>query len=71
MKKQRTFHKDNCESKVRKVALDINGDTIVLTGTHAFDWSVNVVNKRKATIVCFSFSKRKKAMKEYNRLKVK
>ena len=42
MRKKHEFHKENCETKVRAVIEDMFGNTIVLSGQHAFEWSITV-----------------------------
>lgn len=49
--------------------VDILGRTIILSGTHAFEWSVIIVNKHSLTII--EFANRVEATKEFNKYKRK
>ena len=49
--------------------VDILGRTIILSGTHAFEWSVVIVNKHRLTII--EFANRVEATKEFNKYKRK
>ena len=49
--------------------VDILGRTIILSGTHAFEWSVTIVNKHSLTII--EFANRVEATKEFNKYKRK
>lgn len=64
-----TFHRENCESCIRDIAKDILGRTIVLTGTHAFEWSICICDGDSTLQI--TYSNRIKAQKEFNRLKSK
>ena len=49
--------------------VDMLGRTIVLSGTHAFEWSVMIANKYSLTII--RFANRVEATKEFNKYKRK
>lgn len=49
--------------------VDILGRTIILSGTHAFEWSVIIANKHSLTII--RFANRVEATKEFNKYKRK
>lgn len=64
-----TFHRENCESRVRDIAKDLLGRTIVLTGTHAFEWSICICDGDSTLKI--TYSNRAKARKEFNRIRRK
>lgn len=69
MSKKHTFHQENCNTRIRMSIVDILGRTIVLSGTHAFEWSVMIANKHSLTII--KFANRVEATKEFNKYKRK
>lgn len=69
MSKKHTFHRENCNTCIRMSIVDILGRTIILSGTHAFEWSVIIANKHSLTII--RFANRVEATKEFNKYKRK
>lgn len=65
MKKKRIYHKNKCENRVRVSAKDKLGRTIVLTGRHAFEWNVTIINFCGTTTT--EFKNRTAAYREFNR----
>lgn len=62
----KTFHEDKCQSKVRKTFIDkITNKTVILSGKHAFDWQVTIIDK---TTVVYNFDNRVRAVKEFERI---
>lgn len=68
-KKSKTFHKNNCECRIRESIIDICNRNIVLSGRHAFEWSVSVITKE--TTLTINFPSRKEAVKEFKKYKPK
>lgn len=50
MRKKHTYHKENCDSKLRATITDKWGRTISLLGTHAFEWSIAIETCGRITI---------------------
>lgn len=69
MARKHTFHKENCESRVRATITDKWGRTISLLGTHAFEWSIVIEANGKMTIQ--SYPNGDIARKEFNNYKKK
>lgn len=69
MSKKHTFHRENCNTCIRMSIVGILGRTIILSGTHAFEWSVIIANKHSLTII--RFANRVEATKEFNKYKRK
>lgn len=51
------YHKENCISKVRAIIIDQFGNEIMLTGTHAFEWSITVKTPGKISITTYNDGK--------------
>lgn len=66
-KRKHQFHRENCESVIRDSFIDILNRTVVLTGKHAFEWSI--IMKTDDCITKMTYSCRKTARKEYDKLK--
>lgn len=49
--------------------VDMLGRTIVLSGTHAFEWQITIVGENSLTVI--KFANRVKATKEFNKYKRK
>ena len=64
------YHKEKCQSCVRK-SCEMKNSTmmvkIIVTGKHAFDWSVTVIKTNSAKTLTFKEG-RVPALKEYNKL---
>ena len=67
MRKKHQFHRENCDTTVREIMKDMFDRTIVLSGTHAFEWSITVYDGDKVTRV--TYSGREKARKEFKKYK--
>lgn len=46
----KNYHRENCESLIRETTIDKYGRKVILSGQHAFEWSISVVEYRKITI---------------------
>lgn len=42
MSRKYTYHRENCDCFIREVIVDVYGRTIVLSGQHAFEWSITI-----------------------------
>lgn len=69
MSKKHTFHRENCNTCIRMSIVDILGRTIVLSGTHAFEWQIAIVTSTSLTII--RFANRVEATKEFNKYRRK
>lgn len=69
MSKKHTFHRENCTNCIRMSIVDMLGRTIVLSGTHAFEWQVTIVGENSLTVI--KFANRVKATKEFNKYRRK
>ena len=69
MPKKHTFHRENCNTCIRMSIVDMLGRTIVLSGTHAFEWQITIVGENSLTII--KFANRVKATKEFNKYRRK
>lgn len=67
MSKKHVFHRENCTSCIRISIVDMLGRTIVLSGTHAFEWEVIIIDNNSITAI--RFTNRVKATKEFNKYK--
>ena len=69
MARKHTFHRENCNTCIRISIVDILGRTIVLSGTHAFEWQVTIIDRNSITII--RFKGRVDATREFNKYKRK
>lgn len=69
MSKKHTFHRENCNTCIRMSIVDMLGRTIVLSGTHAFEWQITIVGENSLTVI--KFANRVKATKEFNKYRRK
>lgn len=69
MSKKHTFHRENCNTCIRMFIVDMLGRTIVLSGTHAFEWQITIVGENSLTVI--KFANRVEATKEFNKYKRK
>lgn len=67
MRKKHEFHKENCEIRIREVVKDMFGNTIVLSGQHAFEWSITVCSHGTYTKTTYKNSK--EARKKFRKYK--
>ncbi len=66
----RIFHKENCQSCIRryvKLSSGVNVVELIVTGQHAFQWSVTI--KKLNKISTCRFAGRQQALKEFNSIK--
>lgn len=69
MPRKYSYHRENCTTCVRLSIVDILGRTIVLSGTHAFEWQVTIIDKSSITII--GFKGRVDATREFNKYRRK
>lgn len=53
MAKKHTSHRENCNTCIRVAIINILGRTIVLSGTHAFEWQISIVSGNSITMQTF------------------
>lgn len=63
--KTRTYHRENCDTFIRKSIIDIYGRHIILGGQHAFEWSITIHTKESITI--FKYPNGTIARKEFQK----
>ena len=63
------YNKSHCINKVRQSTIDILGRQVVLTGRHAFEWSISIIDPRSITTTVYS--NRVEATKVYKTFIVK
>lgn len=69
MARKHIFHRENCNTCIRMSIVDILGRTIVLSGTHAFEWSIAIISNDTMTVI--QFANRIEATKEFNKYRRK
>ena len=67
--KKRTYHRENCDNRIREIITDMLGRTIVLAGKHAFEWSITICSDN--TYYKITYKNRIEATKEFNKFKLK
>lgn len=45
MSRKRIYHQENCDRFIRETIIDTWGRTIVLSGQHAFEWTITICTK--------------------------
>lgn len=63
------YNRSNCDSTLRATITDQLGRTVLLFGTHAFEWSIVITSDNSITMQ--TFSKGDVARKEFNKYKRK
>lgn len=63
-----TFHKENCQNCIRRSVIDPIGRRVVLSGIHAFEWSISVIEENRITTM--TYPTRVKAIKEFKKYRV-
>lgn len=61
------FHRESCELRARDSIIDRFGRIIVLSGQHAFEWSVSI--EYEGIITSTIYKNRKDARKVFNQYK--
>ena len=69
MSRKYTYHRENCDCFIREITVDIYGRTIVLSGRHAFEWSITIYTRER--IVKTTYPNGRKARKEFRKYKRK
>ena len=69
MSRKRIYHQENCDRFVRETIIDTWGRTIVLSGQHAFEWTITICTK--TTMVTTKYPNGNKARKEFYKYKRK
>lgn len=67
--KIRKYHSENCDFRVRKVKKDAINRIIILTGQHAFEYTIHIVSNDKKSVTSIKYSNRETAIKKYNKIK--
>lgn len=70
MARKHTYHRENCDCFIREVIVNVYRETIVLSGQHAFEYSITVISIT-GRIVVTNFKNGKEARKEFNKYKRK
>lgn len=69
MSRKYTYHRENCDCLIREVIVDVYGRTIVLSGQHAFEWSITIHTRER--IVKAVYPNGREARKEFCKYKRK
>ena len=69
MSRKHIYHKENCDRFVRETIIDTWGRTIVLSGQHAFEWTITICTK--TTMVTTKYPNGSKARKEFYKYRKK
>lgn len=69
MAKKHIYHRENCNCFVRETITDIYGRIIVLSGQHAFEWSITIYTEER--IVRITYPNSREARKEFYKYKRK
>ena len=69
MSRKHTYHQENCDRFIRETIIDTWGRTIVLSGQHAFEWTITICTK--TTMVTTKYPNGNKARKEFYKYKRK
>lgn len=67
MARKYTFHRENCDCLVREIIIDIYGRSIILSGQHAFEWSITVYTRER--IIKTTYPNGKEARKAFYQYK--
>lgn len=67
MNKKRTYHRENCSNCIRRSMIDLLGRIIVLSGIHAFEWQITIIEKYSTTTI--RFKNRVEATKEFKKFR--
>nr|DAG91918.1 MAG TPA: hypothetical protein [Crassvirales sp.] len=70
MARKHTYHRENCDCSIREVIVDVYGRKIILSGQHAFEYSITVISIT-GRIVITDFKNGKEARKEFYKYKRK
>ena len=63
MARKHTYHRENCDCFIREIIVDVYERTIVLSGQHAFEWSITIYTRER--IVQTIYPNGKEARKEF------
>lgn len=63
------YHRENCDCFIREVTVDVYGREIILSGQHAFEWSITICTRER--IVKTTYPNGKEARKEFYKYKRK
>lgn len=69
MSRKHIYHQENCDRFVRETIIDTWGRTIVLSGQHAFEWTITICTK--TTMVTTKYPNGNRARKEFYKYKKK
>lgn len=69
MARKRTYHRENCDCFVREIIVDVCGRRIILSGQHAFEWSITIYTEER--IVKTTYPNGREARKEFRKYKRK
>ena len=67
MARKHTYHRENCDCLIREIIVDVCGRRIILSGQHAFEWSITICTKER--IVKTVYPNGKTARQEFKKYK--
>lgn len=68
-KRNRKYHRENCDNRMRDMLVDTLGRTIILSGQHAFEWSITICSHNVYTKT--TYKNGKEARKQFKKYKNK
>lgn len=69
MARKYTYHKENCDCFIREIITDVLSRVIILSGRHAFEWSITIYTKER--IVRTKYPNGRIARQEFKKYKRK
>lgn len=63
MARKNVYHRENCDCFIRNIIIDIYGRKVVLSGQHAFEWSITIYTEER--IIKTTYPNGKIARKEF------
>lgn len=70
MARKHTYHRENCDCFIREVIVDAYGRRVILSGQHAFEYSITIISIT-GRIAVTNFKNGKEARKEFYKYKRK
>lgn len=70
MSRKYTYRRENCDCFIREVIVDVYGRRVILSGQHAFEYSITVISIT-GRIAATNFKNGKEARKEFYKYKRK
>ena len=69
MARKHIYHRENCDCYIRESIIDVCGRRVILSGRHAFEWSITIYTVEKT--VRTTYPNGREARKEFYKYKRK